>query len=62
MWQKCPISGRSLSIFPLEPFLRVFAAAVLGGGIMSIPGVVIGGELLGLIEIFLVTSGPSGKP
>ncbi|MBU0574659.1 MAG: branched-chain amino acid ABC transporter permease, partial [Proteobacteria bacterium] len=35
--------------FMMEPFLRAFAAAVLGG-LMSIPGVIIGGGLMGLIE------------
>jgi len=37
--------------FMMEPFLRAFAAAVLGG-LMSIPGVIIGGGLMGLIENF----------
>jgi len=47
--------------FMLEPFLRAFAAAVLGG-LMSIPGVFIGGELLGLIENFFGYVWPEWKP
>ena len=47
--------------FMLEPFLRAFAAAVLGG-LMSIPGVFIGGELLGLIENFFGFLWPEWKP
>jgi branched-chain amino acid transport system permease protein len=47
--------------FMLEPFLRAFAAAVLGG-LMSIPGVFIGGELLGLIENFFGYIWPEWKP
>lgn len=47
--------------FMLEPFLRAFAAAVLGG-LMSIPGVFIGGELLGLIENFFGYLWPEWKP
>ncbi|PKN86710.1 MAG: branched-chain amino acid ABC transporter permease [Deltaproteobacteria bacterium HGW-Deltaproteobacteria-1] len=37
--------------FMMEPFMRAFAAAVLGG-LTSIPGVVIGGLILGIIENF----------
>ena len=47
--------------FMMEPFLRAFAAAVLGG-LMSIPGVIIGGELLGLIENFFGYFWPEWKP
>jgi branched-chain amino acid transport system permease protein len=47
--------------FMMEPFLRAFAAAVLGG-LMSIPGVVIGGELLGLIENLFGYFWPEWKP
>ncbi|MEA3470236.1 MAG: branched-chain amino acid ABC transporter permease [Thermodesulfobacteriota bacterium] len=47
--------------FMMEPFLRSFAAAVLGG-LMSIPGVVIGGGLLGLIENFFGYMWPEWKP
>ena len=47
--------------FMMEPFLRAFAAAVLGG-LMSIPGVVIGGELFGLIENFFGYMWPEWKP
>ncbi len=47
--------------FMMEPFLRAFAAAVLGG-LMSIPGVVIGGELFGLIENFFGYLWPEWKP
>lgn len=47
--------------FMMEPFLRAFAAAVLGG-LMSIPGVFIGGELLGLIENFFGYVWPEWKP
>jgi branched-chain amino acid transport system permease protein len=47
--------------FILEPFLKAFAAAVLGG-LMSIPGVFVGGELLGLIENFLGYAWPEWKP
>jgi branched-chain amino acid transport system permease protein len=45
----------------MEPFMRAFAAAVLGG-LMSIPGVLIGGELLGLIENFFGYAWPEWKP
>ncbi|MEA3222612.1 MAG: branched-chain amino acid ABC transporter permease [Thermodesulfobacteriota bacterium] len=47
--------------FMMEPFMRAFAAAVLGG-LMSIPGVIIGGELLGLIENFFGYAWPEWKP
>ena len=47
--------------YMMEPFMRAFAAAVLGG-LMSIPGVVIGGELLGLIENFFGYVWPEWKP
>ncbi|MEA3486278.1 MAG: branched-chain amino acid ABC transporter permease, partial [Thermodesulfobacteriota bacterium] len=48
-------------IFMMEPFLRAFAAAVLGG-LLSIPGVLIGGGLLGLIENFFGYVWPEWKP
>ena len=47
--------------FMLEPFMRAFAAAVLGG-LMSIPGVIIGGGLMGLIENFFGYYFPHWKP
>ncbi len=47
--------------YMMEPFMRAFAAAVLGG-LMSIPGIVIGGELLGLIENFFGYAWPEWKP
>jgi branched-chain amino acid transport system permease protein len=47
--------------YMMEPFMRAFAAAVLGG-LMSIPGIVIGGELLGLIENFFGYFWPEWKP
>jgi len=47
--------------YMLEPFLKAFAAAVLGG-LMSIPGVFIGGGLLGLIENFFGYAWPDWKP
>jgi len=47
--------------FMMEPFLRAFAAAVLGG-LMSIPGVIIGGGLFGLIENFFGYVWPEWKP
>ena len=47
--------------FMMEPFLRAFAAAVLGG-LMSIPGVIIGGGLMGLIENFFGYYWPQLKP
>src|SRR4030043_2008197 len=37
--------------FMMEPFLRAFAAAVLGG-LMSLPGGLLGGFFMGLIENF----------
>ncbi len=47
--------------FMMEPFLRAFAAAVLGG-LMSIPGVLIGGFIMGLIENFFGYVWPAWKP
>ncbi|HQL01586.1 MAG TPA: hypothetical protein PK090_12485, partial [Smithellaceae bacterium] len=47
--------------FMMEPFLRAFAAAVLGG-LMSIPGVVIGGAILGLLENGFGYAWPEWKP
>jgi branched-chain amino acid transport system permease protein len=47
--------------FMMDPFMRAFAASVLGG-LMSIPGVVIGGELLGLIENLFGYLWPEWKP
>ncbi|MCX5836156.1 MAG: branched-chain amino acid ABC transporter permease, partial [Deltaproteobacteria bacterium] len=47
--------------FMMEPFLRAFAAAVLGG-LMSIPGVIIGGEILGLVENLFGYFWPEWKP
>ncbi|KAF0160250.1 MAG: branched-chain amino acid transport system permease protein [Syntrophaceae bacterium] len=47
--------------FMMEPFLRAFAAAVLGG-LMSIPGVLLGGFIMGLIENFFGYVWPSWKP
>ena len=47
--------------FMMEPFMRAFAAAVLGG-LMSIPGVIIGGGLMGLIENFFGYYWPHWKP
>ncbi|MBN1383005.1 MAG: branched-chain amino acid ABC transporter permease [Deltaproteobacteria bacterium] len=47
--------------FMMEPFLRAFAAAVLGG-LMSIPGVLIGGGIMGLLENFFGYAFPSWKP
>jgi branched-chain amino acid transport system permease protein len=47
--------------FMMEPFMRAFAAAVLGG-LTSIPGVVVGGLLLGLIENFFGYAWPVWKP
>ncbi len=47
--------------FMMEPFMRAFAAAVLGG-LMSIPGVIIGGGLMGLIENFFGYYFPHWKP
>jgi branched-chain amino acid transport system permease protein len=47
--------------FMMEPFMRAFAAAVLGG-LTSIPGVVVGGIFLGLIENFFGYAWPEWKP
>lgn len=47
--------------FMMEPFLRAFAAAVLGG-LMSIPGVLLGGGILGLVENFFGYVWPAWKP
>lgn len=47
--------------FMMDPFLRAFAAAVLGG-LMSIPGVFIGGVILGLLENFIGYTWPDWKP
>ena len=47
--------------FMMEPFLRAFAAAVLGG-LMSIPGVLLGGFIMGLIENFFGYVWPAWKP
>jgi branched-chain amino acid transport system permease protein len=47
--------------YMMEPFMRAFAAAVLGG-LMSIPGVIIGGGLMGLIENFFGYYFPHWKP
>jgi branched-chain amino acid transport system permease protein len=47
--------------FMMEPFMRAFAAAVLGG-LMSIPGVILGGGLMGLIENFFGFFWPEWKP
>jgi branched-chain amino acid transport system permease protein len=47
--------------FMMEPFLRAFAAAVLGG-LTSIPGVLVGGEILGLIENLFGYAWPQWKP
>jgi branched-chain amino acid transport system permease protein len=47
--------------FMMEPFMRAFAAAVLGG-LTSIPGVVMGGLILGLVENFFGFAWPAWKP
>lgn len=47
--------------FMMEPFMRAFAAAVLGG-LTSIPGVVVGGLMLGIIENFFGYAWPEWKP
>lgn len=47
--------------FMMEPFMRAFAAAVLGG-LTSIPGVVVGGLILGVIENFFGYVWPEWKP
>jgi branched-chain amino acid transport system permease protein len=45
----------------LEPFLKTFAAAVLGG-LMSIPGVFVGGLILGVLENLFGYVWPAWKP
>lgn len=45
----------------LDPFLKTFAAAVLGG-LMSIPGVFIGGLMVGVIENIFGYIWPAWKP
>ncbi len=47
--------------FMMESFLRAFASAVLGG-LMSIPGVLIGGFIMGLVENFFGYVLPAWKP
>lgn len=47
--------------FMMEPFMRAFAAAVLGG-LTSIPGVVIGGLIMGIVENFFGYAWPEWKP
>ncbi|HON58272.1 MAG TPA: branched-chain amino acid ABC transporter permease [Smithella sp.] len=47
--------------FMMEPFMRAFAAAVLGG-LTSIPGVVVGGLLMGIIENIFGYAWPEWKP
>lgn len=47
--------------FMMEPFMRAFAAAVLGG-LTSIPGVVVGGLIMGIIENFFGYAWPEWKP
>lgn len=47
--------------FMMEPFMRAFAAAVLGG-LASIPGVVVGGLLMGIIENIFGYVWPEWKP
>ena len=47
--------------FMMEPFMRAFAAAVLGG-LTSIPGVIAGGLILGIIENFFGYAWPEWKP
>jgi len=47
--------------FMMEPFMRAFAAAVLGG-LTSIPGVVVGGLLMGIIENIFGYIWPEWKP
>jgi branched-chain amino acid transport system permease protein len=47
--------------FMMESFIRAFAGAVLGG-LFSIPGVVLGGLMLGLIENFFGFYWPEWKP
>jgi branched-chain amino acid transport system permease protein len=45
----------------LEPFLKTFAAAVLGG-LMSIPGVFVGGLILGVLDNLFGYVWPAWKP
>jgi len=47
--------------YMMEPFMRAFAAAVLGG-LASIPGVVVGGLLMGIIENIFGYTWPEWKP
>lgn len=47
--------------YMMEPFMRAFAAAVLGG-LTSIPGVIVGGLILGTIENFFGYAWPEWKP
>ncbi|HSR12549.1 MAG TPA: branched-chain amino acid ABC transporter permease [Thermodesulfobacteriota bacterium] len=47
--------------FMMEPFMRAFAAAVLGG-LTSIPGVIVGGLLMGMIENIFGYLWPEWKP
>ena len=47
--------------FMMEPFMRAFAAAVLGG-LTSIPGVVVGGLIMGILENFFGYAWPEWKP
>ena len=47
--------------FMMEPLLKAFAAAVLGG-LTSIPGALLGGCILGLIENFFGYAWPAWKP
>lgn len=47
--------------FMMEPFMRAFAAAVLGG-LTSIPGVVVGGLIMGIVENIFGYVWPEWKP
>ena len=47
--------------FMTAPFVRAFAAAVLGG-LKSIPGVIVGGLMLGIIENVVGYGWPEWKP
>jgi len=47
--------------FMMEPFMRAFAAAVLGG-LTSIPGVVAGGLIMGIVENVFGYRWPEWKP